>query len=543
MNELLKFFIEKGYLVEPKFLAKLNQDFDKNDFIKIIDSKLKTREKPIVLDEDLFLILKNNDNIPELNWLEFEKSKVHSEKGRDTKPYSNFLDILNYGLTPEKKIILNEVLKETEEPQPIKLDLKDDERVIVTQKLSSDKKRELQDFVKYFRNRYEALRNILNTRPELSDVTSITRLFNKDKNNVSIIGLVSDKRETKNGNIVLAVEDLTGKINVIINNTKKELYELAKDTLLDEVIGVAGVIRKDTIFCNNILYPDVPLNKELKKCNEEVYAVFISDVEVGSKLFFKKEFLRFIDWINGNDGNKNQIEIASKVKYLFLLGDNVAGLGIYPGQENDLEIPDIYNQYKELFSYIKKIRNDIKIIICPGNHDAIRLSEPQPVISKEIAPDLHSSDKIYLVTNPSLVNIHSSDSFPGFDVLIYHGGSFPYITENVDSIRKSGGINRLDLVMRYIFQRRHLAPSHTSTLYIPDSIKDYLVIDKIPDFFATGHMHKMVVDNYRGITMMNAGCWGNISENQEKRGMIPDPCKAFLVNLKTRDVRILSFKE
>ena len=49
--------------------------------------------------------------------------------------------------------------------------------------------------------------------------------------------------------------------------------------------------------------------------------------------------------------------------------------------------------------------------------------------------------------------------------------------------------------------------------------------------------------NYRNITLMNCSCWVGMTEDQERRGIKPDPCKAILVNLKTREIKILNFME
>ncbi|NQU79379.1 DNA polymerase II small subunit, partial [Candidatus Woesearchaeota archaeon] len=90
-------------------------------------------------------------------------------------------------------------------------------------------------------------------------------------------------------------------------------------------------------------------------------------------------------------------------------------------------------------------------------------------------------------------------------------------------------------------QRRHLAPTHKSTLYLPDTDKDSLVIDKIPDFFVTGHIHRVAASNYRNITMLSCSCWLEKTEFQEKLGLHPQPGRAILVNLQTRKVKILKF--
>ena len=160
--------------------------------------------------------------------------------------------------------------------------------------------------------------------------------------------------------------------------------------------------------------------------------------------------------------------IASKVKYLFIIGDLIDGIGIYPGQEDELTINDLTKQYEAVADYLIQIPSHIQIIICPGNHDGVRLAEPQPVLYKDLAKSLWDISNVTMVTNPAYINIHASEGFPGFDVLMYHGYSFDYYVANVDSIRNNGGYDRGDLIMMFKLQKRHLAPSHNSTANIPE---------------------------------------------------------------------------
>ena len=324
---------------------------------------------------------------------------------------------------------------------------------------------------------------------------------------------------------------------------RKEVYENARDLCNDGVIGVIGSKSGNFIFVDDILFPDVPLIKGLKKYDEEVYCAFTSDLHVGNKEFIKENFEYFLKWLDGEYGNDEQKRIASKLRYLIISGDLVDGVGIYPGQESDCYINDIYKQYEELTYYLKKIPKHIQVIISPGNHDALRLTEPQPAIGKEYCEELLHLENIYLVSNPSFINVHANENFDGFDVLIYHGASFNYYIDNVESIRLGGGYERADLVMQYLMKMRHLAPSHTSTSYVPTTNADHLVIDKVPDFFVTGHIHRVSVSNYRNISLINSGCWIEQTDFQEKVGLVPEPGKIVVVNLATRDMKILSFYE
>jgi len=404
------------------------------------------------------------------------------------------------------------------------------------------KKRSFDDFVKFFNFRFKALERLIRQRPEMQGLISISKVgIKEEKEQVSIIGMIKKKSITKNNNFLLILEDLSGQISVLIHKNNKEVHEIAKDLVLDEVVGVVGVLGRNIVFTNNVIFPDISLNKELKKGPTEAYAVFISDFHVGSKFFLRKEFEKFIGWINGKTGNEEQKRIAEKTKYIFLCGDLVEGVGVYPGQEEDLEIPDIKDQYRELAGYLSKINHNKKLIICPGNHDAGRIAEPQPPLYNDFAEDLWKLPNAIIVSNPALVNIDSTEDFSGLDILLYHGFSLIYYANNVESIRNAGGQKRADLIMKFLLQRRHLAPTHESNMYIPDSEEDPLVIDKVPDIFVTGHIHRAAASQYRNVTLLNTSCWGKITEDQEKRGLEPQPGRAFMLNIQTRKVKVINF--
>ncbi len=356
-----------------------------------------------------------------------------------------------------------------------------------------------------------------------------------------MIGIVKSKRTTANGNLMLEVEDTSSAIKVLVSKNKPDLFNLTKDIVLDEIIGIVGVNGDNIVFANNVIWPDVPLNKELKKAPDETYVIILSDLHVGSDQYLGDKFTNFLKWINGRMGNDKQKEVASKVKYIILVGDLVDGVGIYPDQDKELIIKDVYQQYEECAKLLKQIPSHITLVICPGNHDAMRIAEPQPQLYRDFAKPIWDLPNVIMVSNPACINIHSSSSFSGFDCLLYHGYSFDYYVANVESIRNEGGYNRADLIMKFLLRRRHLAPTHTSTLYIPDVHKDNLTIEKIPDFFIAGHIHKSCVANYRNITMICGSCWQAKTPFQEKVGHNPEPARVPIINLQTREVKILRF--
>ena len=125
--------------------------------------------------------------------------------------------------------------------------------------------------------------------------------------------------------------------------------------------------------------------------------------------------------------------------------------------------------------------------------------------------------------------------------MIYHGYSFDYYVANVDSIRRQGGYERADLIMKFLLQRRHLAPAHTSTLILPDSSVDPLFIGIVPDIFATGHIHRTSVSDYKGIVLINSSCWQGKTKFQERLGHTPQPSRVPVFNLKTGSTKIINF--
>ena len=477
-EEFIKSLIEKGALITPDVLSLTEQELAK------IVEKLPKELKGVVIDK-------------------------------------KFVD----SLTSETK-------SKTEETR-----FQGDARVKIVKSYEGTlKKREISDFIFYLKARYSQLKRILLERSSLQEATSINKLSSEG----CVIGLVYDVRKTASGNYVIRLEDPTGAIDCVISKSNG-IVEDAKEIVHDEVIGVKGVKSGASLFVKELCFPDVPIEIKPKHAKEECYAAFISDTHFGLKQFLQEDFERFLRWLNKEECSAEDEEIIDKIRYLFVLGDIVEGVGVYPNQEKDLEVKDIYEQYKLAADYFARVPKHISIIICPGNHDAVRLLEPQPGFDKEFAEPLFKLSNAYLVSNPAMVNIHASKDFPGYNVLLYHGFSFPYYAENVESIRSQGGLLRADLIMKFLLRKRHLSPAHTSNLYVPDPEKDFLVIDKIPDVFASGHIHRLTVTTYRNIFCFNCSCWASQTEDMERRGIVPEPSKVILLNLKTRNVIVKDF--
>ncbi len=519
-KEILKFCLEKGLLLDPEVLKIFSETTD-GDSVKLIIEKIGSYTRKRIITRDLFE--KNKEQVsgfflglPKESQEKLERLKIklglQIEISKETSTITD----------PEVKTFSIE--EDPEEPQ-IK---------VLSKTPSYRKKIVVEDFVKNLRNRFQDLREILQEHNELEGLVSINKL-SKTRQKISIIGIVCDKRMTKNKNILLDVEDLTGKIRILISQNKPDLYKKAEEISLDSVMGFTGFGDREIFFANNIVFPEAMIH-ERKKSPVEESAIFIGDLHYGSKLFMEEGFLKFVDYLNGKHGKENEVE---KIKYLFLVGDMVSGVGVYPGQKRDLKIEDLEAQFQGLAEILSKIRRGIKIIISPGNHDGVRLMEPQPVLDEKYAWPLYNMKNVTLTGNPCYVNIGARKNFSGFDVLTYHGFSYPFYANTVPSLVEKS-LNEPDKIMAYLLKNRHLAPTYSSVQAYP-SEKDELVIKKVPDIFVSGHTHKCAVSYYNNILVVSGSGWEEETEYQKRKGNQPDFCKVPMFNLKTRAVKILDF--
>jgi DNA polymerase II small subunit len=169
--------------------------------------------------------------------------------------------------------------------------------------------------------------------------------------------------------------------------------------------------------------------------------------------------------------------------------------------------------------------------------------EPQPLINERYGWSIHNLKNVILTGNPSLVNIGGEKNFSGFNVLTYHGFSFPYYANTVPKLITENALKKApSKIMNYLLKNRHLAPSHASAQYFPLE-EDAHIIKTIPDIFVSGHVHQSSVSYYNNILVVTVSSWESKTPYQEKVGNEPDFCKVPLFNMKTRAVKILDFEE
>lgn len=515
-KEILKFCIANGLLLDEGILKLFSETGDLES-AKLIIKKIKNHTNQKIITKKLF------EQHKERVFLELPEEKQKELKKLRVK----------LGLSIEiSKEVAAEIKKQPSKEQPEIPGVR-----VLSKAPPLGKKYKTNDFIRYFRNRFLKLKEVLQDRHELKNLVSIDKISGA-RSGTSIIGMVLSKRITKNKNIIFEVEDLTGRIRVLVNQNKREIYEKAEDVSLDSVIGFNGSGNREILFANEVVFPDARLLQRKRSPIEE-HALFIADIQVGSKLFMEKNFLKFIDYLNGKIPNTPEVE---NIKYLFIVGDIVEGVGVFPRQEKELQLRDIEDQYARIAELLGKVRRDITIIISPGNHDGVRLMEPQPTLDEKYAWPLHNLKNVVLTGNPAYVNIGVKKNFPGFNILMYHGFSYPYYADNVPKFMTGKkAMNTPTKIMSYLLKHRHLAPSHTSTQYVP-SEEDGLLIKQVPDIFVSGHTHKLEVSYYNNTLLISTATWEKQNKFQERMGNKPDFCKIPMLNLKTGQIKILDFE-
>jgi len=404
---------------------------------------------------------------------------------------------------------------------------------IISSKSFTPRKIGVSDFVNHYRSRFEVLKGVLELGG-YDDLTSLRKL-GFDRGNYTVIVSVVGKRITKNKNLLLEVEDLTGNSVVLVNQNRPKLFKKASELLLDDIVAFRVSGNKDMLFADELIFPEAKL-KGKRSSDFEEYVAFSGDFHAGSTMFLEENLRRFVKWLNGNLGSEEERNLAMKVRYLFLLGDSVDGVGHYLGQEKHLFEKTILGQYEKVSDILKLIRDDVQIIMCPGQHDAVWVGEPQPVIPKKYAPGLYEMENLHLVANPATVEIDG-----GFKVLMYHGASINRMIDELPEIRTKFGHLNPSRVVKEMVKRRHLAPTHGAMDYIPCEKGDPLVISPVPDIIATADQHRAEFNEKNNITLVTSSCWQSMTPFEEKVGNVPDPCKVPLLNLKTREKKILDF--
>ncbi|MFX0057287.1 MAG: metallophosphoesterase [Candidatus Hodarchaeota archaeon] len=390
---------------------------------------------------------------------------------------------------------------------------------------------EFEDFYEYTKQKFNKLRLLMRKRPDVLSATNINNILRLSSNaDVSTIGFVSNIHQTKNKNTLFELEDLTGVISVLIRKDTEidENLKIIERIVNDQMIYVEGVYnpgekgRKGIIFANYFTKIDIPADFQPSTSIEPLSIALISDTHIGSKEFEENLLKRFIAFINGKIGDKNLRKIAGRIKYIVINGDLVDGIGVYPNQENDLIISDIYKQYKKAAEFISEIPDYIQIFYTSGNHEPVRNAIARPAVPKKYCEELINLG-VKCLGNPSMIETHNVKT------LIYHGESM----HDMNMLIHDLDINKPAEIMKELLICRHLAPLYGEKTQIAPTSDDFLVIDHIPDIFHTGHVHINGLGYHRKVCLINSGCFQAQTDFMRSFGIKPTPGIVPIIELDT----------
>jgi len=501
-------FSENGLIISSHgFERILQNNLNIDDVIK------KAREREIWLITDEFIQESVVSTKKERYGAVLPKKAFYKEKPKQEIVEEKKTDVI---VERTKPIFAKEI-----EPQLKIFDYTD-----VTEKSSCEGT--LENFVEYFNEKYKSLSEIVREHMNYQYATPIEAIKknNRNEGSIKIIGIVTSKRESKRGHKFIDIEDPSGSLTIFIPQDNRALNTIYSQIVQDEVVGIEGRLHNELFIANDITQPELPLSHTMTTADEPVHMALISDMHIGSYLFLEREFQNFINWIKSANGS----EVSEKIKYILVAGDLVDGIGVYPDQERELTIPDIYKQYNFLATLLEQIPDYIEIILSIGNHDAVRLAEPQPKLPKDIGAPLYNMQNVHMVGNPIMISTH------GVKTLMYHGTTLDTIIGNIPGCSYSAPEN----AMVHYLKRRHLAPIYGNDQILPEK-RDYMAIKEIPDILHCGHVHTNGVTTYRGVKVINSGTFQAKTKYQEQLGHQPTPAKVPVINLQNFEVSVLNF--
>ncbi len=388
------------------------------------------------------------------------------------------------------------------------------------------------DFLHYFRSRFEKMSGLFRQRIDTRNTGTISDALSGGTNGRGrFVCMVVEKRE-KGKRIFLTVDDYDEEATVLVGDSNPAVWQTARRVVRDQVLYMET--RKSSgklLIAENIVLPEIP-DRKPARADEEVYAALISDVHVGSRVFLEDEFRRVIAWLRGEVGAPNQRDVADRVKYVLIGGDLVDGIGIYPRQEVDLKVADIYEQYRIAAKFVSEIPEHMEVVLIPGNHDAVRQALPQPAVTKDYAGPVYESRKVMSLGDPAEVRLD------GVHFLLFHGTSLMDIVSSVPGFDYQRPVEAMEWQLR----ARHLAPEYGKMTSIGPEQEDFLVVERVPDVFLSGHIHVPGAGVYRGTTIVNGGAWQGQTDYQKRMGLVPQPGLLPVVNLKSLEVRMMDFR-
>lgn len=388
----------------------------------------------------------------------------------------------------------------------------------------TNQKGKFDDMVNLFYDRFQTMSEIFRSQAGFKASGTIKQIQKERKKNrtYNLIGIVLDSRRTKSGGRMVTLEDMTSTIDVFVRKD-----DPASATIFnDEVVGISGRFGDDgrMFWVDRVIYPEVLLNNQNKQGSDPISIAFASDIHMGSKEFLEDEWDKMVEWMNSTD------ETAQNIKWFVLSGDVVDGIGVYPGHEENLSIRNSFDQYEFCARKLDELPDHITPVILPGNHDAVRPAEPQPMLEPNVRQKFNSAIH---VGNPARITLS------GLDVLSYHGKGIDDIVPRVENVT----YERPQEAMKLMLNKRHLAPMWGERNALSPEEEDQMVIRTPPDLFVTGHTHAHAVEWYRGVPLVVSSTFQGETDFMQMLGYQAKKGFLSIYNVQNKQTRVKCFAE
>jgi len=154
----------------------------------------------------------------------------------------------------------------------------------------------------YLNARYDFIKNILQKRIELTNLTSINKIGRAKQ--FSLIVLI---REIDHVNKSLVVDDRTGSTKLFVEDAEKIQY-----LIKDEAVGLVCKQDDNKITASKILHPDTLIKREITKTKNTITCIFLSDFNLDHNIN-QQFYENYKKWCKELDGESTWVFILGGI--------------------------------------------------------------------------------------------------------------------------------------------------------------------------------------------------------------------------------------
>lgn len=393
----------------------------------------------------------------------------------------------------------------------------------------------LESLIEYQNEKFNFLKEILLKRyeqkPKEHELCTIEIFKSNPIIKAAIIGVILQVN-SKEHHKVLQIMDQTGILKLTVEKQTFDLKEY--DSLLEGCHFLFYLNRKEETKKQE--FYESPLKNSLNleedsgilesysfadfcpiswNCKKDCKVMIISDVHCGSNLFLEQNFINLMYKINEDP----------KIKYLLINGDCVDGKDVYPGHYKEINLYTFQEQYERLSELLGILREDVTVIMIPGNHDMCRKVEPQ-FFSESIKKILSKYVKnIHFFSNPAHICIE------GIYFYLNHGSSLNSVLSNLPWASS----NKTVEVLEFLSRCRDMVPLKYG-VPVTQTKELFHLIPENTNVICGGHMHNQgVFQRADGRVVIQTGAWQHLTNYMKLLGLKPHIAHGVCLNLKTKE--------